>query len=115
MRQRPQFAQGNTPSMTRNAIDLIHLARQTGGDDALAGEVLRLFAARAPADCARLRTATGPERREIAHLLVGSARAIGADEVARQAAAIEAGGGDAGHLEAAIAEALAFISAHLAR
>jgi HPt (histidine-containing phosphotransfer) domain-containing protein len=105
---------GNEPQpMTRQAIDLAHLARQTGQDEALAGEVLRLFAARAPADVARLRAVSGPARREVAHLLVGSARAIGAEDVARLAAAIEAGAGDEDALEAAVGEALRFIAGHL--
>ena len=100
--------------MNRQPIDLSHLARQAGEDEALAAEVLRLFAARAPADVARLKAASGQARREVAHLLVGSARAIGAEEVARLAAAIEAGGGDADALEAAVTEAVRFIAAHLA-
>jgi HPt (histidine-containing phosphotransfer) domain-containing protein len=96
--------------MNYDVIDLDHLARQTGGDDALAREVLRLFAVQAPAELARMRSINGSGRREAAHLLVGSARAIGAAKVARLAAAIEAGGDGADALEVAVAEAIAFIA-----
>ena len=48
-------------------------------------------------------------------VIVGSARAIGAADVARTAAAIEAGGGDLAALEAAIAETCRFIAEYLDR
>jgi len=94
-------------------IDLSHLGRQTGEDAGLEREVLRLFAARSTADLDRLKAAAAPGRREVAHLIVGSARAVGAGEVARLAAEIEAGGGDIAALEAAIGEARRFIAGYL--
>lgn len=94
-------------------IDLRVLREQAGGDRALEREVLRLFADGAPNDLARLR-ASDEERRMAAHRLVGSARAIGASEVARLAAAVESGAGDVAALEAAVAEARAFIVEYLA-
>ena len=73
------------------AIDLVHLARQTDGDEALEAELLCLFdrqAARA------LQTLADPElplsaRTEIAHKLRGSALAIGAARVSGAAEALE--------------------------
>jgi HPt (histidine-containing phosphotransfer) domain-containing protein len=95
-------------------IDFGHLDRQTGGDEILRDDVLRMFADRAAADMAALRAAIGAVRREIAHRIVGSARAIGADEVARLAAEVEAGGDNLEALAAALDAAVGFISAHLA-
>lgn len=94
-------------------IDLQHLDRQTGGNDALARDVLRLFQEGSGGDLARLKAASRAERREVAHLIVGSARAIGARVVAASAAAVEAGGDDIQSLEAAIDEARRFIASHL--
>ncbi len=99
--------------MNQQPVDLAHLTRQTGGDDALAREVLQMFAAHAPADLARLKAASGQDRREIAHLIVGSARAIGAGEVAHLAAAVEAGSDETEALDAAMAETVGFITAYL--
>lgn len=96
--------------MPAEPIDLAHLDRQTGGDRALGQTVLRMFAERAPADLARLRAASGQARREIAHLIVGSARAIGAGAVASAAGAVEAGGDDLAALDRALADALRFIA-----
>ncbi len=98
----------------RMPIDLDHLARQAGGNDELARHVLRLFCDRTPQDFERLKALSGRERQEAAHLIVGSARAIGAAELAYYAAAIEAGGADLAALEAALAEAEAFATIYLA-
>jgi HPt (histidine-containing phosphotransfer) domain-containing protein len=95
-------------------IDLVHLAGQTGGDALLEGEVLRLFVKTVSADLQRLAAADGTARREAAHKIVGSARAIGAGEVAQAAAAVEAGKGDVAALTAAVDAACAFIDARLA-
>ncbi len=94
-------------------VDLSHLRKQTGGDRGLEVEVLRMFATRSVADFARLRAAPTDARRDIAHLIVGSARAIGATEVARLAAVVEAGGADLAPLEVAIGEAGTFIAEYL--
>lgn len=101
--------------MSTQPIDLSHLARQTGGEKALELAVLRLFAANSIADLSRLKSASGQPRRELAHLIVGSARAIGADRVARLAGEVEAGGGDVAALEAAVVEARGFIADYLSR
>jgi HPt (histidine-containing phosphotransfer) domain-containing protein len=76
--------------MTNAAIDFEHLARQTDGDQALASELLTLFAAQ----CLRqLQTIRGHDdagtRRDAAHTLRGAAQAIGAWSVAEAAAVIE--------------------------
>jgi HPt (histidine-containing phosphotransfer) domain-containing protein len=96
------------------SVDLEHLSRQTGGNDELGREVLRMFLDNIPADLARLRAAAGQERREVAHMIRGSARAIGAGAVAEAAAAIEAGREDLAKLDAAVADARQFIAAYLA-
>ncbi|WP_131857705.1 Hpt domain-containing protein [Bosea sp. BK604] len=76
--------------MPQSAIDLVHLARQTGGDHDLERELLALFAQQ----CVRhLRTihagADTRTRMDAAHTLKGAARAIGAWQVAEAADAIE--------------------------
>lgn len=70
-------------------IDLVHLARQTLGDRDLEIELLQLFERQAEQIIARLASDTGSaERRwrlDLAHTLKGSARAIGATQVANAA------------------------------
>jgi HPt (histidine-containing phosphotransfer) domain-containing protein len=70
-------------------IDLVHLARQTMGDHALEAELLALFDRQAAQIAEQLRLADsdaatifGPD---LAHKLKGSARAVGAHEVASAA------------------------------
>ncbi len=71
-------------------LDLDHLHRQTAGDTALEREVLNLFLTQSASKLERIASAvSAPERRAAAHGLVGSARAIGALEVARLAALVE--------------------------
>ena len=95
-------------------FDLAHLDRQTFGDAALQGELLRLFAQQ----CARLVpviAGDGPsgQRADAAHTLKGSARGVGAWGVATRADALEEAlrdpGGNVGglvaDLEAAVAAA----------
>jgi HPt (histidine-containing phosphotransfer) domain-containing protein len=111
----PNFAPAATVHTTtiHPPVDLQHLARQTGGNDALGREVLKMFVDGVPADLARLKAAAGKERCEAAHLILGSARAIGAGAVAAAAGAVEAGEGSVDTLEAALAEARTFIAAYL--
>ncbi len=64
-------------------IDFAHLSRYTLGDKALEHEVLQLFAAEVPVTLGRLRSAdTDRAWQEAAHTIKGSARAVGAWEVA---------------------------------
>ena len=92
-------------------LDRDHLARQTFGDRALEAEILVLFAEQ----CGRLVPRLGPggdraDRLAAAHTLKGAARAVGADQVAAWAQAIEEAAEEdlprlAGGLAGAVAEA----------
>jgi HPt (histidine-containing phosphotransfer) domain-containing protein len=70
-------------------IDLVHLARMTRGDRSLEREVLQLFDRQATLLIARMRTSTPAGVSAAAHTLTGSARGIGAWQVARAAQAVE--------------------------
>ena len=72
-------------------LDRAHLARQTFGDEALAAELLGLFAAQCRALGPAIADAARPaaERADLAHTLKGSALGIGAARVAALAARIE--------------------------
>ena len=99
-------------------VDLAQLAAQTGNDRNLEREVLRLYLDHCPADLARLKAAALPDdRRKVAHLMAGSARAVGAGEVARLAALIEKRPDDGeaiAGLGRAVDAARRFIADHLA-
>jgi HPt (histidine-containing phosphotransfer) domain-containing protein len=69
-------------------IDLDHLERMTLGDEALAREVLELFAAQAVSLIARLATLP-KDAAALTHQLKGSARGIGAMAVAERAENLE--------------------------
>ena len=75
-------------------IDLVHLARQTLGDTELEAELLGLFERQAGVILRQISSAaTGAERgfrRDLAHTLKGSARAVGAHRVASAAEDYEA-------------------------
>ena len=101
-------------------IDIEHLKRMTLGDAGLEQEVLAMFAGQA----ARLIEALAglpPEAAELAHTLKGSARAIGAFQVADAAEALEAAIKDGepaqamAELKQAIAQARTAIDAMLRR
>jgi HPt (histidine-containing phosphotransfer) domain-containing protein len=91
-------------------IDIEHLRRMTLGDASLEREVLAMFSAQAVSLLATLSTLPA-DTAALAHTLKGSARAIGAFDVADTA----------GHLEAAIqngddpAQALAGLGAAIAQ
>ena len=71
-------------------IDLVHLARQTLGDASLEREVLELFLRQSRALTLRIREAADPKlKRDLAHTLKGSAKAIGAWHVAQAAEGVE--------------------------
>jgi HPt (histidine-containing phosphotransfer) domain-containing protein len=69
------------------AIDLVHLSRQTLGDRLLETELLRLFAHQCTQIVEKLDRVGGDLRSasDLAHMLKGSARAIGAHAVAEVA------------------------------
>lgn len=99
------------PSKLPPAIDRDHLTRQTSGDQALARDALRLFRHQTRGLMFRLEATTDPGgRAEIAHLLLGSARVIGATRLAAAAENLErAATGDGNKCAAvrAVAEATA--------
>jgi HPt (histidine-containing phosphotransfer) domain-containing protein len=93
------------PAIDLPAIDLAHLARMTIGDQSLEGEVLGLFDRQAELLLARMRRASQREVAAFAHTLTGSARGIGAWQVAKAAEAVEraAGRGEQSNLTGAVA------------
>ena len=74
---------------TNRPLDLVHLARQTGGDRTLENEILQLFRQQIGLCAAQLKMTSGRERKLIAHTIKGSARAVGAFGLSRIAAQIE--------------------------
>jgi len=79
--------------MGKNAIDLEHLARYTGGERGLNSEVLRLFDGQMTRMVAELHTLLasrdGKRWREVAHSIKGAARGVGAFSMGDLAAAAE--------------------------
>jgi HPt (histidine-containing phosphotransfer) domain-containing protein len=71
-------------------IDLEHLFRMTLGDFGLQREVLQLFDRQADMLLARIRTGDPAMTAALAHILKGSARGIGAWQVATAAETLEA-------------------------
>ena len=100
------------------AIDLVHLSRQTMGDQALETELLGLFCKQSALAMERLSQEGATAdlyRADLAHTLKGSARAIGATRVAAAAEDYENAvrGGERpslGALSVAVAEAQAVIA-----
>jgi HPt (histidine-containing phosphotransfer) domain-containing protein len=73
------------PAARAYTIDLVHLSRQTLGDRSLEVELLGLFERQCAQILEKLERAGGGEsrfRRDLAHTLKGSARAVGAGAVA---------------------------------
>ncbi len=79
--------------MPGQAIDLKHLARYTGGERDLNGEILRLFDSQIANMVAELNglleSPDGKRWREIAHTIKGAARGVGAFERGEAAARAE--------------------------
>lgn len=88
---RPAFPGPNDMSAREPAIDLVHLARQTDNDSALEEELLGLFDRQSASLLAQLSAEDAPRRRraDAAHMLRGSALALGAGPVASAAQALE--------------------------
>jgi HPt (histidine-containing phosphotransfer) domain-containing protein len=84
-----------TATTTLAPLDRAHLKRMTMGDAALAREVLVLFERQAASIVERMGTADAKARGEMAHALKGSARGIGAWQVAEAAAQVERDGAPA--------------------
>lgn len=111
----PPLAPENGP------IDIVHLERMTLGDHCLEREVLAMFAAQS-GTVLRALAAVPPDASALAHTLKGSARAIGAFDVADAAERLETALSDDSRvakaladLNAAVAEATAAIDAILLR
>ena len=99
-------------------LDLDHLSRQTMGDRVLEREVFGLFVRQIDVLVGRLRSVRSRrERSEVAHTIVGSARAVGAFEIAEIVSRIEADGeeGDIARLADAVERTSAFIADYLAQ
>ena len=98
------------------AFDPSVLEAQTAGDAELGREVLGLFLTQCSTEIVRLKAATDAEaRRQSAHRIAGSARAVGAVVVGRLASSVERGDvASMGALEKAIAEARRLITDYLA-
>jgi HPt (histidine-containing phosphotransfer) domain-containing protein len=79
--------------MGKNAIDLEHLARYTGGEKELNAEVLRLFDGQITRMVAELNglivSRDGKRWREVAHSIKGAARGVGAFSMGDLAARAE--------------------------
>ena len=75
------------------AVDLEHLSRYTGGDEALNTEVLQLFDTQISEMVGRLQSILDAQDakswKEVTHTLKGAARGIGAFDFANAAAAAE--------------------------
>jgi HPt (histidine-containing phosphotransfer) domain-containing protein len=75
------------------AVDLAHLCRYTGGDEALNAEVLQLFDTQISEMVGRLQAILDAQDakswKEVTHTLKGAARGVGAFEFADAAAAAE--------------------------
>lgn len=81
----------------RRPVDLVHLARYTMGNRDLEREVLTLFARQSDIYLARLREARSAKAwAEAAHTLKGSARGIGAWQVAEAVERAESWAAEAG-------------------
>ncbi len=70
-------------------LDPIHLAAQTGGDLLLQRDLLHLFVGQSAKLMAAMRIASPRGAADLAHKLSGSARAIGAFELAEAAGKLE--------------------------
>lgn len=101
------------PSRAR-PVDLLHLARQTMGDRALETEILLMFSRQVAALTEKLIASRPADRVILAHTLKGSARSVGAVDVARLADVIENDPQDKAairQLEEALREVQEFIAA----
>ncbi|WP_321502512.1 Hpt domain-containing protein [Breoghania sp.] len=88
-------ASSSVSGTDRAPVDLAHLARHTFGDQGLQQEVLALFESQSAVWMDRLKQAGDVgEMREAAHSLKGSARGIGAWQVAELAERLEADSGE---------------------
>ncbi len=75
---------------SRRPVDLVHLAKYTLGDRSAEREILEIFSRQADLCLKRLRSAETVEAwKTAAHTILGSARGVGAWQVAKCAAALQ--------------------------
>ena len=103
-----------------SVLDLDHLSRQTGGDRGLQREVLELFVRQVNVQVSELGSSSDLQKlRETAHGIVGSAKAVGAFDLARVAHRIcsseDIHRSDVADLTAVVDRTRVFIVAYLAR
>jgi HPt (histidine-containing phosphotransfer) domain-containing protein len=80
----------HTPSSAYGRpIDLVHLTRQTMGDRALETEILAMFSKQMSGAKVSFANANLDERKRLAHTVKGTARSVGAFNVADVAERIE--------------------------
>lgn len=97
-------------------VDLVHLARHTLGNRELEQEILRLFCRQSEMLMGKMENAeSGEELFAYAHTMKGSARGIGAWDVANLAEIVEVGGtsDDIGELNQAVKSTVRFIGSIL--
>lgn len=96
---------GNGSDSQSAVFDEEHLKRMTLGDRALEREVLQIFVRQSATVLDRVSGHDPATTAAAAHIMIGSARGIGAWRVARAAELLEcaAGRGDENHLDEAIA------------
>ena len=107
MGRSPSFRVSGAPSdcpSRHRPIDLVHLVRQTLGDEVLEQEMLGLMNRQIRLVAARIDLATETERRHIVQALKGAARNIGAFALADAAEAFEHGPGEGAAREALTTE-----------
>jgi len=95
--------------MSIPALDVDHLRDQTQGDEALERQILALFRLQARQVIMSLKnepSSGSPQKSNFAHLLKGSALAVGATRVAAMAAAYESLASQANQNSLGILEAL---------
>jgi HPt (histidine-containing phosphotransfer) domain-containing protein len=121
-REYPAAERGFDGDDSEPAIDLVHLSRQTLSDQALEVELLDLFERQSARIIAQLRQPDAGDakiRGDLAHMLRGSALAVGAGRVARSAQIYEAScaapRGSAGAALDALAETVAEARAAIAQ
>lgn len=108
MNGRPVFASPageNCMQAHSRPVDLVHLARQTGGDRSLEEEVLQLFLRQAASISRQMKSNGDSEHiKQAAHNIKGAARAVGAFDVAACADALEEKPGEQKCLKALVGE-----------
>jgi len=94
-------------------FDLTVLVAQTGGDETLQRQILGLFLRQIPQEIARLQRSPSDMHSDIIHRIIGTARAVGADLLAKTAETRESPSGTRHDRIAAIEAAFAVTRSHI--